>query len=83
MYLIASLIPQKLPDFPENLETIIRSIGKEGVEYGHFRGPVGIDVDDSRGDIAISDFENHRVQVTCCECFSNKKYVSYPSKVFT
>ncbi|XP_063689826.1 E3 ubiquitin-protein ligase TRIM71-like isoform X2 [Bolinopsis microptera] len=39
-----------------------RSIGKEGIEYGQFRGPVGIDVS-MRGEIAISDFENHRVQL--------------------
>ncbi|KAL5263300.1 hypothetical protein ACHWQZ_G008623 [Mnemiopsis leidyi] len=40
-----------------------RSIGREGIEHGQFRGPVGIDVDKLRGDIAISDFENHRIQL--------------------
>ena len=40
-------------------------MGSEGVGHGQFRGPVGIDVDKQRGsgDIAISDFENHRIQV--------------------
>lgn len=40
-----------------------RSIGREGVDHGRFRGPVGIDVDKSCGDIIISDFDNHRIQV--------------------
>lgn len=40
-----------------------RHFGAEGVELGQFRGPVGIDIIQKSGHVAVSDFENHRVQV--------------------
>ena len=40
-----------------------RRVGSEGSAPGQFKGPVGLDVDVTRNQIAISDFENHRIQV--------------------
>lgn len=38
------------------------NIGREGIEDGQFRGPVGIDVD-SKGRIYVADTGNHRIQI--------------------